>query len=76
MGVGAHLAAAGLPTRASVIPGGPLDPQAIMAAIRQDKKVKRGKLAFVLVRGIGQAFVAPDIDPAHVEAFVAADIAL
>ena len=28
--------------------------------------MKRGKLTFILVRGIGQAFVAPDVDPAQV----------
>jgi 3-dehydroquinate synthetase len=27
----------------------------------QDKKVKGGKLAFVLVRGIGEAFVEHDV---------------
>jgi 3-dehydroquinate synthetase len=42
-----------------------------MALIAQDKKVRRGKLAFILLRGIGQAFVAPDIDPAEVRAFLA-----
>ena len=30
-----------------------------MTLIAQDKKVKRGKLTFILVRGIGNAFVAP-----------------
>ena len=32
---------------------------ALMALIAQDKKVKRGKLTFILARGIGQSFVAP-----------------
>jgi 3-dehydroquinate synthetase len=44
---------------------------ALMALIAQDKKVRRGKLTFILVRGIGQAFVAPDVDPAEVRAFLA-----
>ena len=35
---------------------------ALMDLIAQDKKVKRGKLTFILVRGIGQAFVATDVD--------------
>ena len=39
---------------------------ALMELIAQDKKVKRGKLTFILVRGIGEAFVAPDVDPAEV----------
>ena len=35
------------------------DVDALMELIAQDKKVKRGKLTFILVRGIGQAFVDP-----------------
>jgi 3-dehydroquinate synthase len=42
-----------------------------MELIAQDKKVRRGKLTFILVRGIGQAFVAPDVDPAQVRDFLA-----
>ena len=41
-----------------------------MELIAQDKKVQRGKLTFILVRGIGKRFVAPDIDPAQVRAFL------
>ena len=36
-----------------------------MELMAQDKKVKRGKLTFILARGIGQAFVASDVDPAR-----------
>ena len=42
-----------------------------MDLIAQDKKVKRGKLTFILSRGIGQAFIANDVDPAQVRAFLA-----
>ena len=42
-----------------------------MDLIAQDKKVKRGKLTFILVRGIGQAFVENDVDAAEVRAFLA-----
>ena len=38
--------------------------------IGQDKKVQRGKLTFILVRGIGQSFVARDVDPTQVRAFL------
>ena len=41
-----------------------------MDLIAQDKKVKRGKLTFILVRGIGKAFVETDVDPADVRAFL------
>jgi 3-dehydroquinate synthase len=65
-----HLAAAGLPTRLSDIPGALPNADRLMQLIAQDKKVKRGKLTFILVRGIGQAFVAPDIDPIEVSEFL------
>ena len=61
-----HLAAVGLPTHIREMPAVQTDADALMALIAQDKKVKRGKLTFILVRGIGQAFVAPDVDPAEV----------
>ena len=37
---------------------------------RTRMQVKRGKLTFILLRGIGQAFVADDVDPAEVRAFL------
>ena len=70
-----HFAAVGLPTRLADIPGALPDADRLMELIAQDKKVKRGKLTFILVRGIGQAFVAPDIDPEEVRAFLRAKLA-
>ena len=67
----AHLAAVGLPTQVSQVPGGVPGIDRLMDLIAQDKKVKRGKLTFILVRGIGQAFVENDVDPAQVRAFLA-----
>ena len=56
----AHLAAVGLPTHVKAVPGGNWPGvDAMMDLISQDKKVKRGQLTFILVRGIGQAFVDP-----------------
>jgi 3-dehydroquinate synthetase len=46
-----------------------------MDLMAQDKKVKRGRLTFILLRGIGQAYVAPDVDPAEVRAFLATKLA-
>jgi 3-dehydroquinate synthase len=66
-----HLAAVGLPTQIKDVPAVQTNADALMALIAQDKKVRRGKLTFILVRGIGQAFVAPDVDPAEVRAFLA-----
>ena len=42
-----------------------------MELIAQDKKVKRGKLTFILLRSIGESFIAPDVDAAEVRAFLA-----
>jgi 3-dehydroquinate synthase len=66
-----HLAAVGLPTDIRDVPAVQTDADALMALIAQDKKVRRGKLTFILVRRIGQAFVAPDVDPAEVRDFLA-----
>ena len=70
-----HLAAVGLPTHISDIPGGPPGVDRLMDLMAQDKKVRRGKLIFILAHGIGQAFVAPDVDPAEVRAFLAEKLA-
>jgi 3-dehydroquinate synthase len=66
----AHLAAVGLPTQLKDIPGGVPGVDALMDWIAQDKKVKRGKLTFILARGIGQAFVENDVNAAEVRAFL------
>ena len=47
----------------------------LMELIAQDKKVKRGKLTFILARGIGGAFIAPDVDAAEVRAFLVEKLA-
>jgi 3-dehydroquinate synthetase len=70
-----HLTAVGLPTRLSDIAGALPHVDRLMELIAQDKKVKRGKLTFILVRAIGQAFVAPDVDPGEVRAFLAEKLA-
>ncbi|MCC6889402.1 MAG: 3-dehydroquinate synthase [Hyphomicrobiales bacterium] len=66
-----HLAAAGLPTHVSQVPGGLPDVDRLMTLIGQDKKVSRNRLTFILVRGIGAAFVARDVDAAEVRTFLA-----
>jgi 3-dehydroquinate synthase len=70
-----HLAAVGLPTHVSEISGDMPDSDRLMDLIAQDKKVRRGKLTFILARGIGAAFVAADVDPAEVRAFIAEKLA-
>jgi 3-dehydroquinate synthetase len=46
-----------------------------MDLIAQDKKVRRGKLTFILARAIGDAFIAPDVDAAEVRAFLVEKLA-
>ena len=68
--VEAHLRSVGLPTRISEIPGELPSEEVLMDAIAQDKKVKSGKLTFILTRGIGEAFVADDVPVSEVRAFL------
>jgi 3-dehydroquinate synthase len=68
--VRSHLAEAGLPTTMSQIEGS-LPPAAdLLGFITQDKKVKRGRLTFILTRGLGQSYVADDVPPDEVLAFL------
>jgi 3-dehydroquinate synthase len=70
-----HLAAVGLPIDLSSVPGGVPGTDRLMELIAQDKKVKRGNLTFILARGIGASFIAPDIDAADVRAFLVQQLA-
>jgi 3-dehydroquinate synthase len=70
-----HFAAVGLPTRVSQICGGVPGVDRLMELIAQDKKVKRGQLTFILVRGIGASFIAADVDAAEVRAFLVEKLA-
>jgi 3-dehydroquinate synthase len=70
-----HLAEVGLPTRVSEIPGTLPGLDQLMDLIAQDKKVKRGKLTFILARGIGEAFIAADVGASDVRAFVSEKLA-
>ncbi len=65
-----HLEAVGLLTKLSQISGGVGTTQSLMHAIYQDKKVARGKLNFILTKGIGKSFIARDIDPSSVIEFL------
>jgi 3-dehydroquinate synthase len=69
--VTAHLAAVGLPVHLSDVPGGLPGLDRLMDLMAQDKKVRRGRLTFILARGIGAAYVASDVEAAEVRAFLA-----
>ena len=70
-----HLREVGLPTRIADIPGKIPGADGLMDLIAQDKKVRGGRLTFILNRGIGQSFVAPDVDAADVRAFLTEKLA-
>src|SRR5271168_1157375 len=74
--VEAHLKAVGLPTRLRDIPGFDARAGDILVAMRQDKKVERGRLTFILARGIGESFVAANVDETSVSAFLARELAV
>ena len=74
--VEAHLKAVGLPTRIGEIPGLDAPAEDILAAMRQDKKVERGRLTFILARSVGDAFIARDVDETSVLAFLKSDLRL
>jgi 3-dehydroquinate synthase len=67
--VSAHLRAVGLPTtlaEANVSASGAI----LVAHMAHDKKMAGGRLPFLLARGIGQTFVAKDVELADVAAFL------
>jgi len=70
-----HLAEVGLPTHLQDIAGfsqeGLADADALMALMAQDKKVRRGRLTFILLQAVGQAVISSDVDPALVRDFLA-----
>ena len=70
-----HLAAVGLPTRVQDIPGPLPSIDQLMELIAQDKKVKRGMLTFILVKGIGAAFVEGGVDAGAVRTFLGEKLA-
>jgi 3-dehydroquinate synthase len=60
-----HLSAVGLPVRLRSIGGDnrrQWDTRRLVDHMRGDKKAEGGKLTFVLVRGIGKAFVSREVD--------------
>lgn len=68
--VAAHLGAVGLPTGLGDIEGELPPPDILMNHIAQDKKVKKGKLTFVLTHGVGQSFLADDVPSSEVLSFL------
>ncbi len=71
--VSAHFSAVGLPTRIGDIPGEKPDIETLMKLMAQDKKVRQGKLTFILARAVGEAFIARDVPSDKVRDFLAGE---
>lgn len=70
-----HLASVGLPTSPLSLQGRLWTAERLIAHMGRDKKVKDGRIGFVLARGIGQAFHPAHVDPNQVSALLNAAIA-
>ena len=74
-----HLAKVGLPIHLRDIAGfaqeGLADADALMALMAQDKKVRRGRLTFILLEAVGRAVISRDVEPALVRDFLKAKLA-
>ena len=64
------IADAGLPTALADIPGHPFNAERLVHHMAQDKKAQDGKLTFILARSLGETFVAKEVDPGAVTAFL------
>ncbi len=57
-----HLASVGLPTGAQILGPAGWNADRLIGHMRQDKKVKDGRVTFILARGIGKSFIAHDVE--------------
>lgn len=62
-----HFAAVGLPMGLDTVAGQQWSSDALINHMRMDKKVRDGRITFILVRGIGKAFIADDVSLTDVE---------
>jgi len=66
-----HFEAVGLPVAPADRGLGGSTPERLLDHMAQDKKVRDGRLTFIMVRGIGDAFVTRDIAAADVLDYLA-----
>ena len=60
-----HFEKIGLPAHVPPHPTGAWDAKTLIAHMGRDKKVQAGRTSFILVRGIGDAFVTNEVDKAE-----------
>jgi 3-dehydroquinate synthase len=66
----AAIAAANLPTTLDEVRIEPFAADRLIAHMAQDKKAEGGRLTFILAKGIGEAFVAKDVEPDKLRRFL------
>ena len=69
----AAIAASGLPVKMSDIRNLPFDADRLITHMGHDKKAEGGALTFVLVKGIGEAYVAKQVAHQSIHDFLVAD---
>ena len=67
-----HLKRMGLPASIGDIPGPKPAPDALLAHMAHDKKASGGRLTFILLRRIGEAFISRDVPESAVREVLAA----
>ncbi|MGH6875329.1 MAG: 3-dehydroquinate synthase [Aestuariivirgaceae bacterium] len=72
--VARHLDRSGLPVSPRQIDGGAPSARQLLDLMHQDKKTRSGRLTFILVNGIGRAFIAPDLDQERLLSFLASEL--
>ena len=65
-----HLRAVGLPAGQADLAAGNAAPSKLIAHMKHDKKMRDGRMYFILVNAIGDAFVSGDVPPDAVEALL------
>ena len=69
-----HLASVGLPTKPPALAGRSWDIDRLITHMGRDKKVSDGKITFVLLRGIGQAFLDNGVEAADLRSVLSAAV--
>jgi 3-dehydroquinate synthase len=70
--VRSHIESVGLPISIAQIPGDRPDANVVLAHMEHDKKVRDGRLTFVLARQVGETFLSQDVSRAAVLELLAA----
>ena len=73
--VSSHLSSLALPVDLTAIQSGLPNAAALIEIMRQDKKARAGRLAFVLARDIGQAYVEPNVPDEILADFLGQELA-